>query len=122
MLYAFIEGLAGIEDRSRLFEKARLSPRWAAADVDRAEVFVSYASSGAGIGYSFDRREDRISLAVRASGSGVDFHVLLPAGSSPRGVRAAGRNVSFDPTRIEESPYVDFHVDIEGEVQVEILL
>ena len=38
MLYALVEGLAGVEDRECCFRKVRLAPRWLAAGVDEAEV------------------------------------------------------------------------------------
>jgi len=45
MLYGFLEGLAGVEDRLRLFEKARLSPRWPAAGVETQALRESPALS-----------------------------------------------------------------------------
>ncbi|MFH0761104.1 MAG: hypothetical protein V2A67_06340 [Bacteroidota bacterium] len=42
MAWALIEGLAGIEDRLKRYEKIRLSPRWLAAGIRQAEVGVGY--------------------------------------------------------------------------------
>ena len=56
MLYALVEGLAGVEDRGDgASTRVRLAPRWAAADVDEAEVAVGYAASGARVGYRYER-------------------------------------------------------------------
>jgi hypothetical protein len=49
MVWALIEGLAGIEDKLKRFEKIRLSPRWIAAGVMEAEAGAGYqvpASAG----------------------------------------------------------------------------
>lgn len=120
MLYALVEGLAGVEDRSCLFGKARLAPRWLAADVACADVQVGYAASGASIGYSFRAAKDRIDLAVEAAEADVDFHVLLPAGTRAASVRAEGRDLAFTNRAVEESAYVDFAMTVRGRVEFRI--
>ena len=82
MLYALIEGLAGVEDEHRSFERVRLSPRWEAAGVSRAEVELAYACSGSGIGYRYERSEGEVELVVTGAAEAVDCHLLLPAGST----------------------------------------
>ena len=122
MLYAFIEGLAGVEDKSKLFQQVRLSPRWLAAGVNRAEVNVQYASSSAGIEYEFEFTQDKISMNIQSSGSDVEFHVLLPDGVTARDVKIDGGNIPFDRVKVEQSPYVDFRAYVQGKAGVEILL
>src|SRR3712207_6774081 len=57
MLAALIEGAAGVEDDAKLFERPRLSPRWAAAgDVDSAEVLVRYGASEGYVAYRWKRQ------------------------------------------------------------------
>jgi len=120
MLFALVEGLAGVEDRSCLLRSARIAPRWLAADVSEAEVRVGYAASGATLGYSFRAAGDRIDLAVEAARADVEFHVLLPRGTRPSAVRAAGRDLAFTTALIEESPYVDFVLEVRGSVEIRI--
>ncbi|MFC2156388.1 hypothetical protein ACFLT9_00995 [Acidobacteriota bacterium] len=122
MLYAFIEGLAGVEDRAKLFQQVRLSPRWLAAGIYKAEVCIQYASSSAGVEYTFDFTKDKISLDLRSSGSDVRFHVLLPGGAAAKDVKIDKGNVPFDCVKVEQSPYVDFRANIEGKAGVEIFL
>ena len=122
MLYGFLEGLAGVEDRLRLFEKARLSPRWPAAGVEKADVQVSYESSGASISYSIAYEEDHISLEVRTSSSEVFFHVLLPERSAAGSVSVNGKDGKFKNVRVEKSHYVDFEAKINKEAEIKIHL
>ena len=122
MLYALLEGLAGVEDRLRLFQYVQISPRWVAADVTEAEVQVGYACSGAEIGYAFRHRGDRICLDVLSSESEILFHVLLPENFSAQSVRAGGNDVEFRNRMIEKSPYVDFSAEASGGVTIEIHL
>ena len=121
-MYALLEGLAGVEDRLRLFQYVQISPRWVAADVTEAEVQVGYACSGAEIGYAFRHRGDRICLDVLSSESEILFHVLLPENFSVQSVRAGGNDVEFRNRMIEKSPYVDFSAEASGGVTIEIHL
>jgi hypothetical protein len=122
MLYALVEGLAGVEDWWTGFCRARVSPRWLAAGVTEAEVKVGYAASGRSIGYRFSAGEDHIGLVLSAEGSEVLCHVLLPAGSEAAAVSLCGEEVPHQNFTVKESPYVDFNVRVEAEAGVEITL
>ena len=122
MLYAFVEGLAGVEDRHCLFQQARLSPRWAAAGVEEAQVRMEYSCSGAYLGYFFRHIGDRIYLDVQADRSQILFHVLLPGDSEVISVKAGGEDVEFQEIRVEKSPYVDFCAEVTGDTSVKIQL
>jgi hypothetical protein len=122
MLWALVEGLAGVEDRSSLYRRARLSPRWLAGGVQRASVRVGYACSGASVGYVFAREGDRIRLEVTAESSDIAFHVLLPEGAEAATVSVGGREIAFENVLVEESPYVDFEAAVSGTAPVVIEL
>ncbi|MDH5467438.1 MAG: hypothetical protein OEY25_08470 [Candidatus Aminicenantes bacterium] len=122
MLYGFLEGLAGVEDRLSLFRKARLSPRWPAAGVEKADVQVSYESSGASISYSITYQKEHVTLEVRTSPSEVSFHILLPERSAADSVSVDGRDVEFENVRIEKSHYVDFVVKVNKKAEIKIHL
>ncbi len=108
MGWALIEGLAGIVDLGRCFARLRVSPRWAIADVDAADVAVGYASSGAQVRYSYRRTPDRITIDVNAPAPEAAFHVLLRPDTCATSVSAGGHAVSFTEVSVESSPYVDF--------------
>jgi hypothetical protein len=122
MLYAFLEGLVGVEDRSRMFQNIRLSPRWVSTDVEEAEVQVAYECSGEKMAYSFKNIGDQICLDVRAAQSEILFHVLLPKDFEANSVSVGGNDTEFQNRMIENSPYVDFNSEIKGEAAIKIQL
>ena len=122
MLYAFVEGLCGIEDRSHSFREVRCAPRWAAAGEDEAGVHVGYAASGAQFGYRYrhDREGARIDLTIEAPESEVALHLLLPEGAEPREVRCDRERIRFSPATVGDSRYVDASLSVRGRVAVEV--
>ena len=122
MLFALIEGLAGVEDKLKCFQEVRLSPRWLAAGVSRAEVNVGYKSSGTGIVYTFRKEEDRIEIEVFIPKSDIRFHVLLPEGTSAEKVTVNDAPAHHSNTRIETSRYVDFNAVVEDRASIQIQL
>lgn len=122
MLYALIEGPAGIEDKHKQFKKVRLSPRWHAAGVDNAEVRVQYPASGASFGYLYSRQRDSILIEVEGTECDVDFHVLVPEAEIVKSVTIDGEKQDFTLTGINDSKYVDFCVTVENKKGIEIQL
>jgi hypothetical protein len=122
MLYAFLEGLAGVEDRLSLFQNAQISPRWGAADIQEADVRVAYDCSGHFLGYSYRQKGDQIVLDVQSSQSEILFHVLLPEGFEAKSVIVGGKDTDFQNNKIQDSPYVDFRSGVLDEVSIKIQL
>jgi hypothetical protein len=122
MLWALIEGLAGIVDLGRGFESVRLSPRWIAADVDEAEVSAGYASSGRGMRYQFHSAPDCIDLQVTTLKADLHCHVLLPPEAEPLSVIQDGAAIEFHLMHVEQSRYVDFRAQVEAESRFVIRL
>jgi hypothetical protein len=122
MLWALTEGLAGVVDRGRAFDRAEVSPRWLAAGVEEAEVEVGYECAGRGIGYQFRAAGDRIVLEVCAAGSDIDFHILLPPGADARSVTSGGREMAFRTVMVEASRYADFSCRVDADTCFEIAL
>ncbi len=122
MLFGFLEGLAGVEDRFKLFKRIRLSPRWLAAGIDRAEVQVGYRHSDDVIRYAFQQRGGHVSLDVLSPLSEVVFHVLIPKSSAADSVSIDGKDVEYTNIQVEESCYVDFKAHIEKDASITISL
>ena len=120
MLYGFIEGLAGVEDKHKLYQKVRLSPRWIAADVDSAEVDVSYGASGASIGYRYECKSDEIQLDIRSDESEIHCHVMLPANAAVNEVLCNGSTISHQVEMIESSRYVNCQMRVTGKSTLHI--
>ena len=122
MLYALIEGLAGVEDRLKQFKKVRLSPRWVAAGINQAEVRVVYACSQTTFQYHFNYDKSRIHLEMDVEKSDVQFHVLLPQNMETQRVITGHQEVKFQTVKVEKSRYVDFTINIQDQCQVTIAL
>ena len=108
MLWAFVEGLCGIEDLGHSFQRVRCSPRWTAADEKETSIRVGYASSGASFGYDYahdaEARTIRLEFAAEAE---IELHLLLPNETRPTCVTWDGEGVVFDTSEIEKSTYAD---------------
>ncbi len=111
MLYGFIEGLAGVEDRLCCFRKTKLSPRWLAAGIDDAEVKVGCKASDSGVGYGYKLKDDKLTLEVEATNeSDVLFQVLIPADRKIKNVKAGRVELEYKKRKIENSRYIDFKI------------
>jgi len=111
MLYALIEGLAGIEDKASKYSYIKLSPRWVAAGVNQAEVKVGYAASGAEVRYQYRMSDDQINLQVNAEAD-VEFHVMLPKGKKATVVKVDGIESEYENCSVKSSGYVDFKIEL----------
>ena len=122
MFYALMDGLAGVEDKFKLFRKVKLSPRWLSAEVDQAEVSAQYYASGEILSYEFKFDGEKISLYVSAKNSEVEFNVLLPEKATAKKVKLNKREIDFKNVRVEKSNYANFSGGVKGEAKVEIYL
>lgn len=120
MLYAFVEGLAGVTDLQKKFRQVRLAPRWSAAGINQAEVSVKYGASDGYLGYNYSCAAKSATLLVNGD-AGVDCHWLLPAGKSVQQVFLNGKAIAAQTVQIEQSHYVDFHFDVKGKVSIELV-
>jgi hypothetical protein len=122
MLYALMEGLAGIQDQDKLFQRIRLAPRWPAAGVTEVEARAQYAASGIGCGYRYSLGEDSLSLELETQEAEVDAHILLPQSSRLISARVDGQDVSVQESRVRESVYADLKTRVMGNQKIVILL
>ncbi len=121
MLWAWMEGLAGIVDRGKLFEPLELSPRWTAAGVEEVRVKVCYPASGAGVEYQFtwDRKKKTIDLEGSCPGSG-SVRILLPKGTIPTKLIRSGREEPFQVQETPESRYACTNIPRNGKIRITI--
>jgi len=122
MLYAFIEGLCGIQDQSKIFQKVRIAPRWTAAGVKKAEVRIEYAASGKSVQYTYTQTKKEIQMDVKCPHSDLSFHVLLPDDLKIRSVEVDDKPVNFREKIIEISRYADFMVNKKKTFSIKIRL
>ncbi len=120
-LSSFIEGLAGIEDRSKSFENISFSPRWPSADVNNALIILSYGPSKKYVAYKEQiNKEEAIFIDFGSSGAHVDAHVLLPDNTKTESVKIDGQKISFKNIMVGGSAYVDFSFDSNRAKRIEI--
>jgi hypothetical protein len=122
MLYAFMEGLVGVEDEGRGFDRIRFSPRWPAAGVPEAEVQIRYAASGKQIGYRYRNDTDAIRIDLAAECADVSCHLLLPSDATIGAVRQDGTDLEYRRSRVEGSAYADFAARVRGKTRLVISL
>jgi len=119
MAWALIEGLAGVEDKLKRYEKIRLSPRWLAAGMSGVEVGVGYRISDVGLRYKYKRIDNQVSIELQCA-SDVDFHVLIGAGDRVTGVLIGGNETQYQIEWVERSQYVNFTGRINGTADIRI--
>ena len=122
MLYALVEGLAGVVDEHKLFQRIRLSHRWLAARCNEARVCAAYGASGAYIEYSFAHESAKKTLELEVRGRAhVDLHLLLPQGARAVGVKVNGRARQCKNSQVEKSRYVDTSFELNKRTTVSIV-
>ncbi len=111
--YAIAEGLCGVEDRGRAFDRVALAPRWAATDSDRNDVCLHYPASDGYCAYRYrhDPKRNRITLDVTGSFREAELHVLMPGRRTAKRVEVDGRDHPFEKGEIEGSRYADFQLN-----------
>ncbi|MFQ6098112.1 MAG: hypothetical protein ACE5O2_10340, partial [Armatimonadota bacterium] len=114
MLCAFMEGLCGVVDELSLYQRVTLSPRWAAAGIERALVCAKYGASDAYFACDYTHEGERIVLELSGSGETVVVHLLLPQGFTPVRVEANGSGVPFQVVEVGPSRYVDITIGAGG--------
>ncbi len=90
VVYALLEGLAGIVDDGVAFDRVRLSPRWDAADIDEVTASAVYPSSKGYCRYQYMRDKNNLTLRVAGNGEQLSCALLLPAGRSVKRLRCNG--------------------------------
>jgi hypothetical protein len=122
MMYALIEGLAGVVDIHKLYRTIELAPRWIAAGCDETHVKTIYGASGAGVEYVYyhNRQDKSIDLEITGK-TNVNLHILLPDGAKGVKVLVKGRPVRFKNVEVESSRYVDAWFNINKKSPVKII-
>ncbi len=121
MLYALMEGLAGVVDDHKLFRKVRLSPRWPAARVTTASVCARYQSSAASFEYTYEHQTATCRILLELNGKAdIALHVLLPKRARAKRVLVNGKAVRHRNVMVRDSPYADAGTTVRSSALVEI--
>ena len=106
VVYALIEGLAGVVDKGVAFEKALLAPRWSAAGENRVSATIKYESSKGYVAYKYLMEEDELSISFTGTASTTDLQILLPDDIGVKAVYLDGTEVPASLIKVESSTYL----------------
>jgi hypothetical protein len=107
VLSAMVEGLAGVTDRSKLFEEVEIAPRWLAAGRDEASVTIAYGPTGKKVNYDYKHNAGSKTISLKATGdaSVYNFRILLPKVISKATATINGKTVSLRYEKVRNSLY-----------------
>jgi hypothetical protein len=123
MLDAFITGLAGVHDLMKEFKHIRLTPRWAAAGVTKADVMVCYPASSAFVKYNYISSPESVTLEIDGSSEIIDLELLLPQGKKCVSSNASGGELKITKKQKPEDKYFRCSIKkLTDSVELKILL
>jgi hypothetical protein len=122
VVYALMEGLAGVKDTGVAFDRALIAPRWQAAQVNHAKVVARYGASTGYVGYDykFDAAAKRLLLEFTTSGENVELAILLPNGAEVGAAALDGAKQQMKHEQIESSKYAKLAVTKAGVHTLEV--
>jgi hypothetical protein len=118
MLYAFVEGLAGVQDRDKLFRRLRLCPKWITAGVEKAEVKIDYKSSGAYVKYAYHHTADQMIINLEGSCEYVQLSLPVPGNYIAGDLKFGGKKKKYIMASINQSNYLIADADVKGECEI----
>ncbi|MCW5942333.1 MAG: hypothetical protein KIS66_08885 [Fimbriimonadaceae bacterium] len=97
VMYALVEGLAGVLDAIGEFGMAVVRPAWYSAGKDRAEVCIHYPESDGYVAYRYDHDRTGRVVRVTLTGSGEEamVRVPVPGGARPVACLVDGKQRKF---------------------------
>ena len=123
VLYALIEGLAGVVDEDVVFRSTRLTPRWESASVNSANVSVRYPSSQGYCSYRYKKETSNNGITLELTGTARNFNVeiLIPRAEN-FDWRVNGKPAECRIRTIEQSRYVVLNIPRLGVHRLEMQL
>jgi len=122
VVYALIEGLAGIKDTGVAFDHAVLAPRWAASQVKNVAATARYEASGGYVSYQYSLEPNDLTVTFTGNAARIDFKLLLPDGKKANRMTVNGKDVPLNQDKIENSEYLDFTTSNPGVNVVKVFL
>lgn len=120
IIYALIEGLAGVKDNDVTFHDVMLSPRWEASGTKEVNVSVRYEASDGYVYYRYTKDEDKLKLSFTGNFNTLTLRVLLPENVHIQKVMLDKTSPVWNITQIESSKYLAIDGIQSGIHQLEI--
>lgn len=113
VVYALLEGLAGIKDEGVAFDKARLALRWSAAGVDEVKATVKYPASGGYLSYAYklDRTNNELQVDFTGTAGDIEVELLVDDDQTVTDVYLNNQPVKFEIKVVEQSKYLCLATD-----------
>jgi hypothetical protein len=114
VMYALIEGLAGVVDEGVAYDAITISPRWTAAGVASADVLIKYPASGGYVAYRYrhDAGTSALQLVFTGNSERQTIRLLLPEGKTLDSTLVNGKAVRTRLETVDTSLYA--RIDLEG--------
>jgi hypothetical protein len=122
VVYALVEGLAGVKDLGTAYDHAQIAPRWESADVSQASATIKYDASQAYISYEYTANDNEIELLFTGSSRQNSLKFLLPENTDIKQVYLDEKPVDFNIETIEKSRYVKLQNTGKGVRKVKVVL
>lgn len=112
VVYAMVEGLAGIRDEGVAFNKVSISPRWTVSKANEVKTLIKYDASNGYVAYNYNHSKDEKTIDLDFTGNGDEFDIsiLMPENASPERVLINGSETEFQTKSVRDSNYVLFNV------------
>ena len=122
VVYAMMEGMAGVYDTGRNYDAIRICPRWTASETKKVTVGAKYEESGGYVRYTYGYNGNEISIDLTSSADDRSVEVLLPSGKEIRQMYVNDREKSYDIRKIEQSDYACFTIREVGVTRIKVVL
>jgi hypothetical protein len=118
MLYALVEGLAGVQDKDKLFRRVRLCPKWLSAGVEKAEVKIDYKSSGAYVRYDYIHTHDQLTINLSGSYAYIQLSLPVPENYTVGDLMIGGKKKKYIMASFNQGNYLIADADIKGDCEI----
>lgn len=115
VMYALVEGLAGVKDTGLAMDKITLAPRWAATTERSVKANIKYKASDGYSAYEYTKSANKIALKFTGNATTTQLCVLMPEGKKPLKVALNGKSIAkFESKTVESSIYMAMDVLFPG--------
>lgn len=109
LIYSLIEGMAGIIDKHKAFEKVSLKPRWTATEENEVTACAKYPASGGYVRYhyQYNENDNKIKMLISGNAEKMETEILLPGATKIEQVKLNDSNLKdYSIKTIEGSKYL----------------
>ncbi len=104
---ALVEGLAGVVDKSILFQEVEISPRWFFSGIEKTSVNIGYGGNGNQVAYQYAFNPKNNQVEIKTSGKFDRFTLRVPIPEKAKGATVIinGKKVQVSLDQVNKSRY-----------------